>query len=514
MLSPPLPPFSTLASYRELLQTSLMRAFRFTLLRLGFFLMLNQPLVADPVIETVFFELPQELLPESIPSPSAQLLAVPGYPNQADTLTLIARLYLPDPELHGPGPYPCVLILHGSGGLWSNDIIPANISPNNAPVSQFRNWGDLLVAEGYACLFPDSFNPRGIAGNFAGRRPHHDPSKDDALCSPNYERPKDVIASLSYLQSRDDIDPKRIALMGFSHGAQTGMNALLDPSVNLGQYQVNYIDLQEDGEGGMIEVNTSKEVPAPVRIPEGLPLPKVCVFYYGGGGHYGYHGSPSSTAAGRYMLDRRTQAILFHGSDDYLMGVSDHNTQPRPGTLYPIKQVLASQAQADTLGIPNPIRHHYLLDRCNVHIPASERVTHSFDSGSNAIADPEDWDSANENPNQKARRLARQQVLRWLDYGLKDAPKLDIQRKSSNPHDLEVSWESNPRISYRLHKANATLQDWPPVTAWTPGNGARQQQLFPDEASAFFSLSYKASEAPTERIENEGFFLEYSDFDL
>jgi hypothetical protein len=29
--------------------------------------------------------------------------------------------------------------------------------------------------------------------------PHHDPAQDDDLCSPNYKRPKDVVALLEYL---------------------------------------------------------------------------------------------------------------------------------------------------------------------------------------------------------------------------------------------------------------------------------------------------------------------------
>jgi len=86
---------------------------------------------AAPVIETVFFDMPQNLLPNPIPSPSAQLLSVAGYPDDPARMTFIARLYLPDPAIHGPGPYPTALFIHGSGGLWSNDNIPANITSNN-----------------------------------------------------------------------------------------------------------------------------------------------------------------------------------------------------------------------------------------------------------------------------------------------------------------------------------------------------------------------------------------------
>ncbi len=472
---------------------------------------------AQPVIQTVFYDLPANLLPAVMPAPTAQLAAVPGYPDDPARLTLIARLYLPDPAVHGPGPYPVVLFLHGSGGLWSNDTIPASITATNAPASQFRDWGNLLAGLGYAALFPDSFNPRGIAGDFEGRTPHHDPAEDDALCSPNYERPKDVVAALEYLASRSDIDRDRIALIGFSHGAQTGMNALLDASVDLGTYQVDYTDLVPDPDhpGEFIEQKVKKVVPSPVRIPAQLPIPKFCAFYYGGGGHNGYHGSPSSTAAGRYMLDRRTTAILFHGTGDSLMGITDLAATPITGTLYPIKQVLASGAQAAALGLPNPIVRHYLLDRTAVQT-AGQRVGHSFDLGTVTIAAPEDWDSANESPNQKARRLARDEVLRWLDFKLGPVPPLTLGPDAAQPvTHVEAAWPTRPRLRYKLERSETLAAgSWTDATAESDGTGAlsTHTEALPAGDRLFFRLRYQPVAAPTATPENAGFFLSYADF--
>lgn len=461
---------------------------------------------ADPVIETVFYDMPENLMPVDIPAPTAALLATPGYPDDDERMTLVARIYLPDPLIHGPGPYPTVLFLHGSGGLWPNNVLPANITSNNAPASQFRDWGNLLLAEGYACLFPDSFHPRGITGSFEGKRPHHDPADDDAACSPNYERPKDVVAALTYLVSRPDIDRNNIAMIGFSHGAQTGMNALVDVSVDRGNYDVDYIDPN---------AQTIKfPVPSPVRIPDHLPIPKFCAFYYGGGSHFAYHGQASSTAAGRYMLDRRTTAILFHGTSDILMGISAHDTDPITGSVFPMKQVLASAAQAASLGLPNPIRHHYILNRCAVHDPADSRVGHSFDLGSVTIADPADWDTVNESPDQKARRLARQQVLRWLDYSLRPPPAVAITHDTNLPDPFEIEWSSRARLSYRLMKSLTLQEDWMPAGAWSNGTGNPLQNLVPDEDRAFFKVFYQPQEAPVNEPENAGFFLSYEDFGL
>jgi hypothetical protein len=469
---------------------------------------------AAPVIETVFYDMPQSLMPAQIPVPSAALVAAPGYPDDAQRMTLVARIYLPDPLVHGPGPYPTVLFLHGAGGLWPDNVLPANITPQNAPASQFRDWGNLLVGEGYACLFPDSFHPRGITGSFEGKRPHHDPAKDDAACSPNYERPKDVVAALTYLVSRPDIDRKHIAMVGFSHGAQTGMNALLDVSVDRGNYDVDYIDLVDDGMGGEVEATVKRAMPSPVRIPDGLPIPKFCAFYYGGGSHFAYHGQASSVVPGRYMLDRRTRAILFHGTGDSLMGISDHAASPMVGSVFPIKQVLASAAQAATLGLPNPICRHYILNRTAVHAPVSSRVGHSFDLGSVVIADQADWDTALESPNQKARRLARQQVLRWLEFSLRPAPVVSIARDSELPDPFVVEWNSCERLSYRLMKSPALQDDWLPITGWTDGTGSPLSDQAPDEGRAFFRVHYRAREAPLDAPENQGFFLNYGEFGL
>ncbi len=467
-----------------------------------------------PSIQTVFYDMPANLLPAVMPTPTAQLAAVPGYPDDPARLTFIARLYLPDAAVHGPGPYPVVVFLHGSGGLWSI----GSSTTSTGIASQFTQWGDLLAGLGYAALFPDSYNPRGIAGDFEGRVPHHDPAQDDALCSPNYERPKDLVAALEYLSARSDVDLQRLALIAFSQGAQTGMNALLDASVDRGVYDVDYTDLVEDplNPGQFIEKKIKKTVPSPVRIPAHLPIPKFCAFYYGGGGHNGYHGSPSSTAAGRYMLDRRTTAILFHGTGDSLMGITNQSSTPITGTVYPIKQVLASAAQAATLGLPNPIVRHYILDRTAVQ-SAGQRVGHSFDLGNvTIVTDPLLQDSSAESPNQKARRLAREEVLRWLDFKLGPAPTLSIGA-TPLPTSVQAAWPTRPRLRYKLERSETLAADsWTDATAETDGTGAPAEHSasIPAGARLFFRLRTQPAAMPTAAPEHAGFFKTYADFGL
>ena len=135
---------------------------------------------AQVVPERVFFDVPANIAVNPNPAPSAQLAAVPGYPADANRLTLIALLYRPNALAHGPGPYPTVIVLHGSGGMWPSDTIAANAK------TPLERWGQRLADRGFLVLMPDSFNPRGIAGRYSNRRPHHDPAIDDAVCSSNY----------------------------------------------------------------------------------------------------------------------------------------------------------------------------------------------------------------------------------------------------------------------------------------------------------------------------------------
>ncbi|WP_146848544.1 dienelactone hydrolase family protein [Brevifollis gellanilyticus] len=442
--------------------------------------------LGQAVPETVFFDVPANLAVTPNPTPSTQLSAVAGYPVETDRLTLVALLYHPNALIHGPGPYPTVIILHGSGGMWQSDTIASGAK------TALRRWGERLAERGFLCLMPDSFNPRGIPGNYSSRRPHHDSTIDDSVCSPNYERPKDVVAALTFLQTRTDVDFENIGLLGFSHGSQTGLNAVLDPSVNLGNYTVDYTN----AEGASVKL----AVPAPVRIPAALPFPRVGIFYYPGCGHFSYHGSPSSTAAGRYMPDRRMQVVMYHGTNDSLLGVSDPNASPKTGSLSPIKFTLASGAQAATLNLPNPFVQHHLFDLVN----------HSFDE--TTIEAQANWNTGLESADEKANRLARDETLKWLEFrlrrhGLTPAPDPNI------PGGLLVSWTGRDQLRYR-HQTSVDLVNWTQQGADIIGSGAALQQtvVLPPEKRSFHRLIFDPVPAPVNDVLYQSFFLEYADF--
>lgn len=103
------------------------------------------------------------------------------------------------------GKTPAVVALHGCGGMYSTAP-----SRRDRLTVRHQAMADLLVAEGYAVLFPDSFNPRGRR-EVCSLKPGEPTITHD-------NRRLDVLAALEYLRTRSDVDGSRVALFGWSHG--------------------------------------------------------------------------------------------------------------------------------------------------------------------------------------------------------------------------------------------------------------------------------------------------------
>jgi dienelactone hydrolase len=123
-----------------------------------------------------------------------------------DGTTLTAH-WMPRPE---GGVGPAVLALHGCGGLFERT--------GTAFDPRYPDYVARLHRAGFHVLLPDSFGSRGSG----------------SICSvPNGKRTitvetrrGDAIAAVDWLAKHPDVDPRRIVMLGWSHGAATALSAL------------------------------------------------------------------------------------------------------------------------------------------------------------------------------------------------------------------------------------------------------------------------------------------------
>ena len=121
-----------------------------------------------------------------------------------EPLTVLGRLYLPA----GDPPFAAVVLLHGSVGIGSwNDP-----------------WAARLRAWGYVVLDVDSMTPRGLYRHNTGPglTQNGQPQKN----VDSFSRSLDAEGARRYLAARDDVEPRRIAVLGMSQGGETAMFAI------------------------------------------------------------------------------------------------------------------------------------------------------------------------------------------------------------------------------------------------------------------------------------------------
>ncbi len=127
--------------------------------------------------------------PEAVRYPTA------AFPGGSSPVDITSEIYKPE----GDGPFPAVILLHGSGGLRQHH----------------RDWATKLVAWGYVAIVPDSFGPRGF-----GRI-----STETSKVLPA-TRVSDIMGAAELLKQKPYVQKERIALLGFSHGGWTIMAAV------------------------------------------------------------------------------------------------------------------------------------------------------------------------------------------------------------------------------------------------------------------------------------------------
>lgn len=126
------------------------------------------------------------------------------FPSRDGSTRLVGWLFRPE----GPGPFPAVVALHGCGGLHARR--------GGDLAARERDWAERLVRSGDVVLLPDSFGPRGLDQICTRRdRPIHP-----------RQRSADAYGALVYLQARADVRPDRVALLGWSNGGSTVLEAV------------------------------------------------------------------------------------------------------------------------------------------------------------------------------------------------------------------------------------------------------------------------------------------------
>jgi len=115
---------------------------------------------------------------------------------------------------------PAIVMLHGRAGPYSSaaDGVYDAITLSK----RHAYWGEFWADQGYTALLVDSFGPRGFPRGFPV---HSYKDRPDAVNEVTV-RPLDAYAGLLYLRGRSDVDPRRIALQGWSNGGSAAIASL------------------------------------------------------------------------------------------------------------------------------------------------------------------------------------------------------------------------------------------------------------------------------------------------
>ena len=124
------------------------------------------------------------------------------------TPVLLKAFWLPAPAPALAGPRPAVALFHGCGGPYDRQ---GRLS------QRMRDYAALLHGQGMHALVVDSLTPRGereLCTQRIGTR---------AVTQAN--RRLDALAAVAWLALRDDVDDRRIGMLGWSHGGSTVLAA-------------------------------------------------------------------------------------------------------------------------------------------------------------------------------------------------------------------------------------------------------------------------------------------------
>ena len=151
---------------------------------------------------------------------------------------------------------PAVVLVHGSGGIYREEV---------------TYWARMLNEQGIAALVIDIFSPRGVKS-----------TGEDQSQVPFAADTADAFAALGMLASHPRIDPKRIAVMGFSRGGITavrsGVASIIKGAAPAGLRFAAHVALYSGGCAGVLAV-----APKP-----GTFSPEPMLFVHGDADDYAY----------------------------------------------------------------------------------------------------------------------------------------------------------------------------------------------------------------------------------
>lgn len=144
-------------------------------------------------------------LPQAVQVPTAGISSAPA--------PLSAFVFSPE----GTVKHPAVVMVHGCGGAYGRD---GKLNARHAM------WGEYLASQGYVALMLDSFGARGIKEICTTKFSERTLKESD--------RVGDAYAALAYLRQRPDVDAKRIAMLGWSHGAGVTLDTITNRPTDAG----------------------------------------------------------------------------------------------------------------------------------------------------------------------------------------------------------------------------------------------------------------------------------------
>ncbi len=200
---------------------------------------------------------------------------------------------------------PAIVVMHGSGGLWSNTDV-------NKMASQFNSWIDSFRLYKIAALFIDSYTARNVIT-------FHDVAPpDNIFLAAEFVRPRDAYEGLNYLRTLNRIKPNKIALMGFSHGGTTVLSTMVDAAA-----------IAKTTAWSLINNNVTYTIG--VLSPAAKPTAGgfvAAVSFYPGAAMFSYYGRPGTPSNGKYI--NYAPLIIHAAANDPLYTTtytnSDNNT--------------------------------------------------------------------------------------------------------------------------------------------------------------------------------------------